>query len=155
MAPTEVDFRCQANKRGTDRRCKLDSLQGSSYCKYHQYEDAGCYIIKLTSDKWYVGHSKNVQARINEHRESIAEPNHGTPLWIKRHPPVDPLEYEIRHKYTRKPANNRNRGNNNEDKLTFETMKKYGIENVRGGNWVMVHMKESDRKEIESFIEKE
>ena len=155
MAPTEVDFRCQANVRGTDRRCKVHSLPGSSYCKYHRYEDYGCYIIKLTSDKWYVGHSKNVQARINEHRESIAEPNHGTPLWIKRHPPVDPLEYEIRHKYTRKPANNRNRGDNNEDKLTFEMMKKYGIENVRGGNWVMVHMEERHRKEIESFIEKE
>ena len=155
MAPTEVDFRCQANKRGTDRRCKLDSLPGYSYCKYHQYEDAGCYIIKLTSDKWYVGYSKNVQARINEHRESIAEPNHRTPRWIKMHPPVDPLEYEILAKYTRKPAKNSNRGHNEEDRLTLEMMKKYGIENVRGGNWVMVHMEKRHRKEIERLIEKE
>ena len=111
MAPTEVDFRCQANVRGTDRRCKWDSLPGSSYCKYHRYKDAGCYKIKLTSDKWYVGFSRNVRARINEHRESIVERDHRTPQWIIEHPPADPFQYEILRTYNKKLPMKSNWGN--------------------------------------------
>ena len=155
MAPTEVDFRCQANKRGTDRRCKLDSLPGSSYCKYHRYKDAGCYKIKLTSDKWYVGFSKNVQARINEHRDSIVERNHRTPQWIIEHPPADPFQYEILRTYNKKLPMKSNWGNIDENEFTLELMEKYGIDNVRGGDWVMVTLSKSERERIEREIEKE
>lgn len=155
MASTKDDFRCRAPKVNDDGRCKNHALPNSNYCKYHRYVKAGCYKIKLTSDKWYVGFSKNVQARINEHWKSIAEPNRRTPKWILEHPPVDPLEFKILKKYSSRLPKKINWWYPDENRFTLEMMKKYGIDNVRGGKWVMVDLPKSQREEIEREIEKE
>ena len=45
--------------------------------------------------------------------------------------------------------------NKDEDKLTLKLMKEHGINNVRGGSWCMVKMRQKTFRELEGLISKE
>lgn len=78
------------------------------------------YVLKLENRKYYVGKTNDLLRRFNEHQ------NGNGAEWTKKYKVVH-VERVIE-----------NAGPFDEDKYTKETMAKYGIENVRGGSYVMV-----------------
>ena len=98
------------------------------------------YILKLRSKKWYVGYTeRNSIERILEHIDKKGA------KWTKKYPPLkkDYL-YSINSGLTKK----------DEDKETLALMAKYGISNVRGGQWCMVNMPKEVYAELSKKIDK-
>ena len=75
------------------------------------------YILKLREGKYYIGKTKNVEKRFNEH---IAGNGSG---WTKKYMPISLIKSVVSTSYF------------DEDKYVKEYMAKYGIENVRGGTY--------------------
>ena len=75
------------------------------------------YILKLREGKYYIGKTKNVEKRFNEH---IAGNGSG---WTKKYKPISLIKSIVSTSYF------------DEDKYVKEYMAKYGIENVRGGTY--------------------
>ena len=75
------------------------------------------YILKLREGKYYIGKTKNVEKRFNEH---IAGNGSG---WTKKYKPISLIKSVVSTSYF------------DEDKYVKEYMAKYGIENVRGGTY--------------------
>ncbi len=80
------------------------------------------YVLKLQQGKWYVGKSANVERRFQQHMEGKGA------RWTQLHPPIELL-------YKRKLLDE-----NDEDETTEFYMKKFGVENVRGGKYCQVEM---------------
>jgi len=78
------------------------------------------YLLKLENNKWYVGKSKNVKARFQEHLEQKG----AGAEWTRLHRPMIVAQ--------RKPCQDDKFA---EDSFVLACMEKYGIENVRGGSW--------------------
>ena len=85
------------------------------------------FILQLEHGKYYVGESKDPIKALEEHREGLG------PFWTRIHRPIRinqtiPFKQsEELHKYT---------------KLA---MRKYGLENVRGGIWEAIRLTDSER----------
>jgi predicted GIY-YIG superfamily endonuclease len=75
------------------------------------------YILKLREGKYYIGKTKNVEKRFNEH---ITGNGSG---WTKKYKPISLIKSVVSTSYF------------DEDKYVKEYMAKYGIENVRGGTY--------------------
>jgi predicted GIY-YIG superfamily endonuclease len=75
------------------------------------------YILKLRDGKYYIGKTKNVEKRFNEH---IAGNGSG---WTKKYKPHSLIKSVVSTSFF------------DEDKYVKEYMAKYGIENVRGGTY--------------------
>ena len=75
------------------------------------------YILKLREGKYYIGKTKNVEKRFNEH---IAGNGSG---WTKKYKPISLIKSVVSTSYF------------DEDKYVKEYMAKYEIENVRGGTY--------------------
>ena len=73
------------------------------------------YVIKLKNNKYYVGKSTNPSTRLEDHFSEFGS------AWTKKYKPI--TIHEIRPDCD----------DGDEDKITLEYMKKYGIDNVRGG----------------------
>ena len=91
------------------------------------------YILRLEGGKYYVGKSDNPTKRYQEHLNGSGS------AWTKKYPPVSVLEIRA------------NADPFDEDKLTKECMKKYGIDKVRGGSYSNIKL---DETQIE-FLNKE
>jgi hypothetical protein len=76
------------------------------------------YILKLESNKYYIGKSKNIEKRYNDHLNGYGS------VWTKIYKPIEIL----------KIINNVSPFE--EDKYVKEYMNIYGIDNVRGGSYV-------------------
>ena len=94
------------------------------------------YVLKLEHDKYYIGKTKNLSNRINEHLNSNGSE------WTSLHKPIKPNPLII---YFEGDAFE-------EDKKTKEWMSKYGIDNVRGGTYCQIVLDESTRKHLEKEI---
>jgi len=92
------------------------------------------YILHCQDDKYYIGKSVQVDNRILKHFSSKGSE------WTKLHPPVK----------IRKVI--KNCDDFDEDKWTLIYMKKYGIDNVRGGSFCQVILPSDKRKFIEMMI---
>ena len=75
------------------------------------------YILKLRGGKYYIGKTKNIEKRWDEH---ITGRGSG---WTKKHIPISLI------------ATIKSTSHFDEDKYVKEYMAKYGIENVRGGTY--------------------
>jgi predicted GIY-YIG superfamily endonuclease len=75
------------------------------------------YILKLKENKYYIGKTKNIEKRWNDH---ITGNGSG---WTKKYKPIYLITTVISTSYF------------DEDKYVKEYMSKYGIENVRGGTY--------------------
>lgn len=73
------------------------------------------YILKLEDDNWYVGLTMDFNRRMVEHFEQV-----NPSKWTKLHKPV-----KIHRIYI----------GDREDEMTLKMMKKYGVDNVRGGKF--------------------
>jgi len=105
------------------------------------------YVLKLRGGKWYIGHTTRGIERILDHMD-----NKGA-KWTKEFKPIKPIPYRQTEPGQTK-AHSKNKANNDEDRLTLEYMKKYGIKNVRGGSWCMVKMRKKTHREIQGLIGK-
>lgn len=80
------------------------------------------YILRLVSNKYYVGRSDSIVKRILTHFKTRGS------YWTKKYNPVSVVSImENCNKY-------------DEDKYTIHMMDKYGINNVRGGTFVQVNL---------------
>jgi hypothetical protein len=80
------------------------------------------YILKLQSNKFYVGKSNNIKFRLNNHFESNAS------VWTSKYRPINVIE--LIH----------NCDDYDEDKYTLKYMNEYGIDNVRGGSFCEIKL---------------
>ncbi len=82
------------------------------------------YILECEDNKWYVGKSSDVQRRFKQHTEGKGSE------WTREYAPIRIAE-------TRSITSQFDETN-----TTMELMKKYGIENVRGGAYATVDLSE-------------
>jgi cellular nucleic acid-binding protein len=82
------------------------------------------YILKLSSNKWYVGKSTDPIKRYRDHVNGCGS------AWTTLHKPIY-IEEIVE---SNSPFD--------EDKITKEYMSKYGIDNVRGGSYVQTELSE-------------
>ena len=106
-----------------------------------------CYVLKLKGGKWYVGYTTKGVDRILDHLEEKGS------KWTKKYPPVKPIR-PVMTPLGKTKATPKNKPNSDEDKLTLKEMKKHGIQNVRGGSWCMVKMRQKTIRELEELIGK-
>ena len=106
-----------------------------------------CYVLKLRSGKWYVGYTTKGVERILDHIDENGA------KWTKKYAPVKPIPWSQTPPGKTK-ATPKNKLNNDEDKLTLKLMKEHGINNVRGGSWCMVKMRQKTFRELEGLISK-
>ena len=90
------------------------------------------YILQLEHGKYYVGESKDPVKAMEEHREGLG------PFWTRIHKPV-----RMEAVFPFKPKEEL-------DLYTKTTMRKYGIENVRGGSFQDARLKDIDRHRLHS-----
>jgi predicted GIY-YIG superfamily endonuclease/DNA-directed RNA polymerase subunit RPC12/RpoP len=92
------------------------------------------YVLQLESGKYYVGKTTDIKRRIEEHHKGKGSE------WTKLYKPVKVLE-------TRKVKDE-----HDENNTTKDLMKKYGVDNVRGGSYSQVNLPTAYTKTIESEI---
>ena len=80
------------------------------------------YVLQLANNKYYVGKTTDVMKRFNEHKSGSGS------AWTKLYAPKKILEC--------RPLNN----DHDENNLTKDYMKNYGVENVRGGAYTQTSL---------------
>ena len=91
------------------------------------------YVLKLRCNKYYIGKSYNAHVRISQH--NVGNGAH----WTKIYKPVSVVSVI-------------DGDSGDEDKITLKYMKKYGVENVRGGTFCQYYLPSHVKKTIESMI---
>jgi len=89
----------------------------------------------LHDNCWYVGTTANLKQRATQHFDGCGS------AWTKLHEPI--MIYE-KHAIT---------GPTDERETTLAYMKKYGIDNVRGGPWCECELQESTIDELNKMID--
>ena len=89
------------------------------------------YVLKLEGGKYYVGKSKNVAERYKQHLSGDGA------TWTRSHKPLKLIES--------RPLKN----DHDETNLTKDLMKKYGVDNVRGGAYVSLVLDEATKSVLE------
>ena len=92
------------------------------------------YILELKGGKYYVGKTNHTFQRFNQHT------NHNGSKWTKKHPPVDLYDFH------------RDMKDADENRITIQMMRKFGVKNVRGGSWTKVNMTEQEIAKLERKI---
>ena len=85
------------------------------------------FILQLEHGKYYVGESQDPIKALEEHREGLG------PFWTKIHRPIRIIQTV--------PFKQREDLNN----YTKLAMRKYGLENVRGGIWEAARLSDAER----------
>ena len=92
------------------------------------------YVLKLEKGKYYVGKTNHDFQRLEQHKSGRGA------SWTKKYKPLSIVSVQSGMKSV------------DEDLITLQTMKKFGIENVRGGKWYRVKMSKKSVLEIEELI---
>lgn len=92
------------------------------------------YVLKLTSNKWYVGRTNNIDSRLKQHINGTGSE------WTQLYR----MEKLVEQKDIQSPFD--------EDTTTLEYIAKYGIENVRGGSWSQVKLTDNQISNINTMI---
>lgn len=92
------------------------------------------YVLQLEDGKYYVGKTTDIKRRVEEHNKGKGSE------WTRLHKPVKVLE-------TRKVKDE-----HDENNTTKDLMKKYGVDNVRGGSYSQVSLPSAYSKTIQSEI---
>lgn len=86
------------------------------------------YVLQLEDNKWYVGKTSDVTSRFKQHVSGSGS------AWTKSYKPVTLVETRrLKDQY-------------DENNTTKEYMKKYGVDNVRGGSYTQVVLPEDVEK---------
>ena len=78
------------------------------------------YVLQCRSGKYYVGKTADVMRRYEEHRGGKGS------AWTKKYPPTRLMECRAI------------TGSHDENNVTKDLMKKYGVDNVRGGTYTQI-----------------
>lgn len=92
------------------------------------------YVLECESDKYYVGKTNNIDARLDEHMSGQGS------AWTKKYKPINAIEIFEAVNIT------------DEDSVVIEYMKQYGIENVRGGTFSQIVLADHYIKTLSSMI---
>jgi cellular nucleic acid-binding protein len=92
------------------------------------------YVLKLTENKYYIGKTTNPSFRLHNHFLKKGS------TWTKKYKPIS--VYEI------KPDCD----DEDEDKITQQYMKKYGIDNVRGGSFCQIKLDSASKTTLIRMI---
>jgi cellular nucleic acid-binding protein len=92
------------------------------------------YVFELTGGKYYVGKTKDLSRRYQEHVTGCGS------TWTATHKPIKMIEV--------RPL----RGEHDENNTTKDYMKKYGIENVRGGSYTSIDIPSSVHSLLQTEI---
>ena len=85
------------------------------------------YVLLLENDFYYIGQTNDLVRRFREHYEQIG----GGSIWTYLHKPIKIIEHWDLGEYTQESAMQF------ENKLTLEYINRFGMEKVRGGEYVM------------------
>ncbi len=94
------------------------------------------YILELAENKYYIGKSNNNSIRINEYTDFFTNAN----------------DWFVKYKPTKISLIIPNCDEFDEDKYTIKYMRKYGIDNVRGGSFVKVNLDDEHIRTIKRMI---
>jgi len=92
------------------------------------------YALKLEEGKYYVGRSYDPDERYMQHKRGEGA------AWTKKYRPIKLLDTKVV------------TGEHDETNFTKDLMKKYGIDNVRGGAYVKVSLDEATKSVLEREI---
>jgi hypothetical protein len=92
------------------------------------------YTLQLEQEKYYIGKTNNPQFRLDSHFNSNGSE------WTKKYKPVKVIDIIP------------NCDDYDEDKYTIKYMEKYGINNVRGGSFCEIKLREENKKTIKRMI---
>ena len=80
------------------------------------------YVLELEQGKYYVGKTNHTFQRFNQHVTGDGAE------WTKK--------YKVKDLF----AFHKNRTDADENRITIQMMKKYGVKNVRGGSWCQLKL---------------
>ena len=89
------------------------------------------YVLQLVSKKWYVGKTTDIVRRFQQHVDGNGS------AWTSKYPPIKIFS-------TSKLVSE-----HDETNFTKDLMKKYGVDNVRGGPYCQVELPESTKSVLE------
>ena len=92
------------------------------------------YVLELQGGRYYVGKTSHTFQRFNQHKSGSGA------KWTQKHKVKDLFAFH------------KNMKDTDENKITIQMMKKYGVRNVRGGSWTKVNMTEAEIKRLEKRI---
>lgn len=92
------------------------------------------YILKLQGGKYYIGKTTDMNRRYAEHKTGKGS------SWTSKHKPIKILEV--------RPLKDAHDENN----TTKDLMKKYGIDNVRGGSYTQIELPEHLELSLETEL---
>lgn len=92
------------------------------------------YVLQLQGGKYYVGKTSDMNRRYEEHKKGTGS------SWTSKYKPVKILEVRpLKDEY-------------DENNTTKDLMKKYGVDNVRGGSYTQVELPYGTKVVIQSEI---
>ena len=94
---------------------------------------ASIYVLKLVQDKYYVGKTKSA---INETSRLLCHLRGTGAYWTKKYPPLEVLKIYKNCEYF------------DELKYTLDMMYEYGIDNVRGAEYIQEYLTAEQRRAI-------
>jgi cellular nucleic acid-binding protein len=80
------------------------------------------YVLQCKNGKYYVGKTADVMRRFEEHKSGNGS------AWTKKYPPTRLMECRAI------------TGSHDENNMTKDLMKKYGVDNVRGGTYTQISL---------------
>ena len=92
------------------------------------------YTLQLEQQKYYIGKTNNPQFRLDSHF------NLNGSEWTKKYKPIQVVEIIP------------NCDDYDEDKYTIKYMEKYGINNVRGGSFCEIQLREENKTTLKRMI---
>ncbi|KAI9139196.1 hypothetical protein BKA69DRAFT_1126753 [Paraphysoderma sedebokerense] len=102
----------------------------------------GVYVLSLEQQKYYVGSSEDCNRRLQQHFT-----NNYASAWTKKYRPISVYAlFPISSTEVNRPLTGE------EQRITLEMMKKFGIPNVRGGSFVEIHLSNEVADSIERMI---
>jgi predicted GIY-YIG superfamily endonuclease len=92
------------------------------------------YVLQLSGGKYYVGTTRDIKRRVEEHARG------------------DGSEWTRQHKLVKVIETRRLKDEHDENNTTKDLMKKYGVDNVRGGSYSQVQLPSAYRKALEAEL---
>jgi predicted GIY-YIG superfamily endonuclease len=92
------------------------------------------YTLLLKNNKYYIGKTKNPKYRLQQHYNSYGSE------WTKKYSPIKLIQLT------------KSNGDFNEDIVVFKYMRKYGINNVRGGSFSKLNLTKHEYQILNNII---
>lgn len=109
------------------------------------------YVLELEDKKWFVGKTKNLEQRLDDHFDSE---KHGS-FWTNKYKPIrkkEIIKISVEDDNSKTTEPTKVKEDPIEDEYTMYYMTMYGIDNVRGGSFCNIFLKTNQINYIQSVI---